>query len=198
MLRLRPFKACDAPDIVSWTEDETAFRLWSADRFPSYPITAEELNRHYEAMADSDSFYEFTAFDENGPVGHLIMRFTDAQKKTLRFGFVIVDRKKRGRGYGREMLALSIRYAFDILKADRITLGVFEQNEPAHRCYRAAGFTEVPGEVPVYYRIGLEAWRCLEMALEKTDWARRERRESDARDHTDGPADPPGNERRGL
>ena len=91
MLRLRPYKACDAQTIVSWIGDETMFRKWSADRFESYPITAEDLNRHYDRMADSDSFYEMTAFDETGVAGHLIMRFTDEKKTILRFGFVIVD-----------------------------------------------------------------------------------------------------------
>ena len=61
MLRLRPYKACDAKAIVSWIGDETMFRKWCADRFESWPITAEDLNRHYEALADSDSFYEMTA-----------------------------------------------------------------------------------------------------------------------------------------
>ena len=83
MLRLRPYKACDAQTIISWTGDEIAFRKWCADRFESYPITADDLNQHYDAMAYSDSFYEFTAFDETGVIGHLIMRFTDEEKKTF-------------------------------------------------------------------------------------------------------------------
>ncbi len=167
MLRLRPYKACDADAIVSWVGDERAFRQWSADRFEAYPITGADLNRHYGALAFSDSFYEFTAFDEAGPAGHLILRFTDEKKTILRFGFVIVDPEKRGRGYGREMLALAARYAFDILKADSITLGVFENNEPARRCYRAAGFREAPRQEPAYYAILGERWKCLEMQMDK-------------------------------
>lgn len=46
MLRLRPYKACDAKTIVSWIKDETAFRMWSADRFERYPMTQEDLNAH--------------------------------------------------------------------------------------------------------------------------------------------------------
>lgn len=167
MLRLRPYKACDAAAVVSWSGDEAAFRRWSADRFPAYPITAEDLNRHYDAMAESDSFYEFTAFDDSGPAGHLIMRFTDDGKTVLRFGFVIVDPRKRGRGYGREMLNLAVRYAFDFLKAEKITLGVFENNAPAYRCYRAAGFREAPSREESLYHIGNEDWKCIEMALTK-------------------------------
>ena len=169
MLRLRPYKACDAQTIVSWIGDETMFRKWSADRFESYPITAEDLNRHYDRMADSDSFYEMTAFDETGVAGHLIMRFTDEKKTILRFGFVIVDDGKRGYGYGREMLQLAIRYAFDILKADRITLGVFENNEPAYLCYRAVGFRDKDTGETEYYHFGNEAWKCLELEMDRPE-----------------------------
>ena len=167
MLRLRPYKACDAAAIVSWSEDEAAFRRWSADRFPAYPITAEDLNRHYDAMAESDSFFAFTAFDDSGPVGHLIMRFINDEKTALRFGFVIVDPRKRGQGYGREMLNLAVRYAFDCLKTEKITLGVFENNAPAYRCYRAAGFRETPCCEASRYHIGNEEWKCIEMEQTK-------------------------------
>ena len=167
MLRLRPYQSCDASAIVSWSGDEISFRKWSADRFPAYPITAEDLNRHYEAMADSDSFYEFTAFDETGIVGHLIMRFTDKEKHTLRFGFVIVDPNKRGKGYGRKMLSMAIQYAFEFLGPERITLGVFENNPAAHRCYLAAGFTETVETPPSFFHIGKDTWKCLEMELKK-------------------------------
>ena len=170
MLRLRPYKACDAETVVSWVGDEVSFRKWCADRFETYPVTAADLNRHYEALADSDSFYEFTAFDDTGVTGHMIMRFVDAGKTVLRFGFVIVDPRIRGKGYGKGMLQLAIRYAFEILKADRITLGVFENNEPAYRCYRAAGFREVPLSEPEVYHVLNEDWACRELELSRSQW----------------------------
>lgn len=165
-LRFRPFKDADADAVVSWIGDERAFRQWCADRYPAYPITAEDIRAHYRAFADN-AFYPMTAFDETGPVGHMILRFTDEQKSSLRFGFVIVDPKKRGRGYGRAMLALAERFAFDLLKADEITLGVFENNETAYRCYRAAGFEELPKDRENVYHILGEDWKCREMALRR-------------------------------
>lgn len=42
-LRLRPYKPCDAKEIVTWCKDEFAFRQWSADRWETYPLTAENL-----------------------------------------------------------------------------------------------------------------------------------------------------------
>ncbi len=165
MIRLRPYKACDAKEIVSWIGDEIAFRKWCADRYDSYPITADDMNSHYIDMAYTDSFYEMTAFDETGLIGHMIMRFTDERKSVLRFGFIIVDNKKRGMGYGKQMLETAVKYAFDILKAEKITLGVFENNEAAYRCYKSVGFCDVTTDEPEFYHIFNEKWKCLELEL---------------------------------
>lgn len=165
MLRLRQYKNCDAKNIVSWIKDEVEFRKWCADRYESYPITADDVNRHYAAYSNADNFYEMTAFDESGVVGHLIMRFVDEEKTILRFGFVIVDDAKRGMGYGKEMLSLALRYAFDILKATKVTLGVFENNEPAYHCYKAAGFKDVESAEAEYFHILGEDWKCRELEM---------------------------------
>lgn len=174
MLRLRPYKACDANTIVTWIRDEASFRKWCADRFPHYPMTADDMNAHYDDVAYSDDFYEWTAFDETGVVGHLITRFTDQDKKVLRFGFVIVDDTKRGQGYGKQMLQLALQYAFDILRVDKVTLGVFANNESAYRCYRAAGFdcgNQEEAEQAICENRGKDStekdawksWKCLEL-----------------------------------
>ncbi len=167
MLRLRPYKPCDAEAITSWIKDETTFYRWSAGKYEKYPVTAEDMNAFYDANAFSDSFFEMTAFDENGVAGHLIMRFPDENKKMVRFGFIIVDDGRRGKGYGRQMLQLAIKYAFEILMADRITLGVFEDNIPAYRCYQSVGFQET-GRIE-RYRIAGEEWKCKELELLRPD-----------------------------
>ena len=177
MLRLRPYKACDAETVVSWIGDERAFRKWCGDRFETYPITADDLNRHYDAMAYADHFYEMTAFDETGVVGHMILRFIDAQKTVLRFGFVIVDPRRRGTGCGSAMLRLAARYAFDILKADKVTLGVFENNPAAYRCYRAVGFRECAAQEREVFHVLNEDWGCLELEIPRSEWEKEKNNE---------------------
>lgn len=166
MLCLRPYKPCDAEKIVSWILDEHSFFQWSADRYGHYPIMAEDMNRYYAAEDGNPDFWEMTAFDESGAVGHLIMRFVDAERKTLRFGFIIVDASKRGKGYGKAMIQLAAKYAFEIAGAEKATLGVFENNPAAYHCYIAAGFREAPTTAE-YYRIGSEDWKCLELEWKK-------------------------------
>lgn len=168
-MQLRQYKPCDADSIVTWIKDEEALRKWSADRFGDFPITSEDINnQYYDNNGDQiayDNVYPMTAYDENGIVGHLILRYTDAEKKVIRFGFVIVDSSKRGKGYGRQMLTLAIKYAFDILGAEKITLGVFDNNKPAYCCYKAAGFTETGEEIMCEF-FG-EQWRQIEMEIKR-------------------------------
>lgn len=163
MLRLRPYKPCDAKKVVSWISDKKTFYRWSANRINKYPIDANDLNEHYKEQDDSDSFFVMTAYDETGAVGQMIMRFLDEEKKDLRFGFIIVDSSKRGKGYGKGMLLLAIEYAKSMLKVDRISIGVFEDNMPAYKCYKSLGFSEVGENSNEYYEINGENWKCIEL-----------------------------------
>ncbi|MDO5409452.1 MAG: GNAT family protein [Lachnospiraceae bacterium] len=167
MLSLRPYKRGDAKTIVSWITDEKSFYQWSAGRYPSYPITAEDMNTHYDQEDENPDFWQMTAFDEDGICGHLMMRFLSKDKKILRFGYIIVRSDLRGRGYGRRMLRLAASYAFDYLHVERITLGVFDNNPPAIRCYQTAGFKIAEGE-SVFIPLMGEQWLCHEMFLTKT------------------------------
>lgn len=170
-IKLRPYKPSDAEAIVSWIKDERALRKWSSDRYGAYPITAEDINYKYldcnGDCEEPDNFYPMTLVDEGGPVGHLILRYTDEAKSVIRFGFVIVDDSKRGRGYGKKMLQMAIRYAFDMLKAEKITLGVFENNPSAYFCYKAAGFREIPMEEELLFEILGEQWKCIELEVKR-------------------------------
>ncbi len=112
-----------------------------------------------------------TAFDDSGIVGHLIMRYTNGNKRELRLGFVIVDDEKRGHGYGKEMIKLALKYAFEIMNAEKVTIGAFENNLPAYHCYKAAGFLDVEMEEDIICELFGEKWKILEMELTKKDFA---------------------------
>ena len=168
-LRLRPYKPEDAKTITSWIHNETEQRKWSADRYKTYPVTPEDMNKKYFIencdCPSADDFFPMTAMVENEIVGHLILRYPSESRETLRFGFVIVDDKIRGEGYGKTMLQLAIQYAFDILKAKHISLGVFENNPEAYYCYKAVGFQE--NNETFYLDCMGEKWKCIEMEIRK-------------------------------
>ncbi len=98
MLRLRPYNRNDAGSIVSWIKSERLFRYWCADRFKSYPITADDLNAQYDALEASGDICHFTAYDESGIVGHINIRFPEPGNiYTVRFGYVIIDERTGAR-----------------------------------------------------------------------------------------------------
>ena len=160
MLRLRPYKREDAETIISWSKDERSFYKWSAGIMGKYPITQEEFRF-------VDSLMAFTAFDENGVIGFFTLRNPREQLNELRIGFVIVDPEQRGMGKGREMLNLALTYAFEVYGAQKVSLGVFENNESAYYCYKAAGFKDIILEVPETYEVLGEKWKCKEMFIER-------------------------------
>ena len=70
------------------------------------------------------------------------------------------------------MIRLALRYAFEILKVDRVTLGVFDNNLPAYRCYKSAGFRDSEKEGAECTLMG-ELWKIIELEMEREDYFRR-------------------------
>lgn len=158
MLRLRPYKESDARTILSWCKNEKDFYRWTAGILGEYPLTEEKFNGVTAVMA-------FTAFDDNDIVGFFTMRNPGESLDELRFGFVTVDIEKRGKGYGKEMLQVGLKYAKEIFGAKKVTLGVFENNEPAYYCYKAVGFLDVKLDEIEKYHVLDEEWNCLELEI---------------------------------
>lgn len=162
MLGLRPCKKEDAETVLSWSKDERAFYQWSAGVLGKYPVTQAEFGF-------MDSLMAFTAFDENGTAGFFTLRNPGEDPDELRMGFVVIDPGRRGHGTGKEMVRLGLRYAFDIYGAKKVSLGVFENNQPAYRCYKAAGFRDAVSDETKTYTIMGEEWKCREMIIERPD-----------------------------
>lgn len=161
MLRLRPYKSCDADIIASWITNEDIYLKWGGNLFGEYPLAGAIIDEVYTKKngncEEPDNFYPWVAVDdENRVVGSFIMRYLHKDPKVLRFGWVIVDNSIRGRGYGRQMLELGLKYAYEILGVSVINLGVFEGNEIAHRCYQSVGFAD--REV-----VEKQPWNLIEM-----------------------------------
>ncbi len=170
MIRLRQYKSCDAAKIAEWVKDKDAFLKWGGELFGAFPVSAETIDEKYRLKngdcKEPDNFYPWIAFDDNAVIGHFIMRYLNGDNKRLRFGWVVVDDSIRCKGYGTKMLRAGLKYAFEILGVDVVTLGVFENNELAHNCYKKAGFTDRE-------TVKKEPWDVIEMEIRKEDWNKR-------------------------
>ena len=159
-MQLRPFNPNDAETILSWCKDKYAFRLWSANRYKDFPAKPEEMIRQY----DEQNMHPLTAIVDDIIIGHILLRYPSEDKTVIRFGFVIVDDSKRGKGYGKQMLRFAIDYAQQELGAKCITLGVFCDNISAVECYKSVGFRIVGMDS---YVIDGDEWKGFEMEQNK-------------------------------
>ena len=157
-LRLRPYNTTDADIILHWNKKESEFYKWSAGVLGEFPISKEQFSFVTNLMA-------FTAIDNDEIVGFFTMRRPRESFEELRFGFVIIDPEKRGKGYGKEMLQLGLKYAKEILGAKKVSLGVFENNDSAYHCYKSVGFRDVILEKTETYIVLGEEWKCLELEI---------------------------------
>ena len=156
MIRIRPYKSADADVILSWCCDEKSFYQWSAGVLGDYPITQDDFGFVEKLMP-------FTAFDESGILGFFTFRKPNESCNELRFGFVIVDPERRGQKLGKAMLRLGLKFAFELYGADKVSLGVFENNLSAYYCYKAVGFEDAVLDSTEGYNIMGEEWKCREM-----------------------------------
>ena len=159
MIRLRPYDMNDAETVLSWCSDEVTFYKWSAGALGAYPITKKQFEFVNNLMA-------FVAVNDDELVGFFTMRRPTESFDLLRFGFIIVDPEKRGKKYGRSMLQLGIRYAKEIFGAKKLSVGVFENNEAAYRCYRSLGFHDSASGKAEKYTILGEEWKYLELEMD--------------------------------
>lgn len=132
-MKLRKYKEEDAKYILSWINNEREFRMWSADRYDKYPITENDINTNYKECSRLEKFLPMTLLDDNNNIiGHLILRNPRGDISIIRLGFIIVDARIRGKGYGKLLMQTAIEYAKNKLNAKEINLGVFTNNTNAY------------------------------------------------------------------
>ena len=162
-LTLRPYQPSDATVITSWLKNEYLMRQWCADRYEHYPVTPEDMNAYHVKYIDGQHSRALTMTDGDDIVGYITLRTPADNPAEQRLGFVIVDDSKRGRGLGKALVSMAVKYAYEKLGATKVSLGVFENNPSAIRCYEATGFHRVSKPEAESYQCLGETWNCIEM-----------------------------------
>ena len=166
-LTLRPYQPSDAAVITSWLKSEYFMRQWCADRYERYPVTPEDMKTYHERNIDGQHSRALTMTDGDEIVGYITLRTQADNPTEQRLVFVIVDDSKRGRGLGKALVSMAVKYAFETLGATKVLLGVFENNPSAIHCYETAGFHRVSLPKTESYECLGETWNCIEMEQHK-------------------------------
>lgn len=98
-----------------------------------------DFNRHKEVMENNDELH-ISIFSKTNDllIGHIILAGIESTNDSIEFRRIVVSNK--GKGYGKESLKLIKKYCFEILKAHRIWLDVYDDNLRAIGLYKSQGF----------------------------------------------------------
>lgn len=165
-MRIRPYiEEKDFEYLAKWIDDEKIHALWCANLMP-YPVTKENLHSFLEknAMEWTDSAY--VATEDNGKVMGFFCYSVNVDDNSGFLKLIVVDREKRGAGYGKKMLQLALKYAFEITGVESVRINVFDENAAAKHCYEKIGFVEESISKDIFpYKD--ETWSRCHMIIKK-------------------------------
>ncbi len=157
------------PDLIArWSHDSQFWRLAHTDW--AFPMLARDVKRELEDRPlDRVGFAIRTLADDRliGLIGLYVISWVNREAF---MGIQIGERDYWGKGYGTDALRVLLRYAFDELNLDRISLSVLEGNERAMRSYEKCGFRYEGRERKVWAYDG-RRWDEVYMGLLREEWA---------------------------
>ena len=166
-MRLRPvISSCDFSAIQGWITDERSHALWCANLL-HYPLEQKDFEGVLAGIGARFGDCPFVATADDGELVGFFSYSLNLAANEGKLKFVVVNPALRGKGYGKEMLRLAVKYAFGITGARAVLLNVVPENVRAKRCYESVGFREKE-TVPAAFCFQDEHWARCTMVLENT------------------------------
>ncbi len=124
--------------------NEVELELLSSGEAPM-PMEYERLVAMFEAhLARPRSEISWFGIEVQGGkfIGQCLLHNFDYAARTCELGVTIGDRDHLGRGYGRDVVQLLVKYAFRLRNMQKVWLTTNGSNERAQKAFAAAGFVE--------------------------------------------------------
>lgn len=131
--------------VRAWVNDPEVNRYMLAGHIPVTP--SQEL-AFFDAVEVSESSYVFEVHvgGDMRLIGIVGIEAVDLRHRRGEIGVMIGERSEQGRGYGRDAIATTLRFAFETLGLHRVSIRAREDNARALGLYRSMGFVEVGRE----------------------------------------------------
>ena len=140
LVRLAALTKNDMPHVARFQRDARTWRLM--DTRPAAPDAVEKHEAWLEESSKSHNEFRFSIrlLDSDEFLGIAELDGVDWPHGDCGLGIGLMDPESWGKGYGRDAVALLLRFAFAELNLHRVTLTVFEYNERAIALYEKMGF----------------------------------------------------------
>jgi len=143
LVALRPVRREELPTLYAWRQDLDLL-AWT-DTEPWVPLSYEEWSRRRDEQTSATvalfGVQEGVAQDGR-LVGTCELWGIDEYNRNAHIGIKLGAESDRGKGFGRDALAVLVRYAFRYRGLHRLQLETFAHNTAMRHCAEHVGFTE--------------------------------------------------------
>jgi len=171
MIRLEYFDKNDFKQLIDWVSSEELMVNWSGNLF-RFPLSENSLDWYIEDtnVLPASEAYNYKAIDDDGTiVGHISLGAISEKNKAARISRVFVAQEHQGKGICYQMAKQLLKIGFEELKLHRISLGVYDTNAAAIKCYEKAGL-KIEG---IHRDVLLHKdvyWTIIEMSILEDEW----------------------------
>lgn len=132
-------------------DDCKYFDMWERKEYIKEFFTIEDT-RNYEEIVEEFFQYEqdsskiqLTIVLKDGmkPIGRIYISRLDEKLQSLDITRIYIGEEDFiGKGFGKEAMKLALKYVFEDLNMERVTLDTFDGNEKASKLYKSLGFID--------------------------------------------------------
>lgn len=169
-IRLRGVEREDIPLFVEWLNDPEVIE----GLISFQPLSFEDEKRWFEALADRPAVERPLAIEiQEGEtwriIGNCSYHNLSQINRSAELGIFIGDKSKWSSGYGTETIQLLLKYGFESLNLNRISLVVYDDNPRAIRVYEKAGFIHEGRLRKARYKHGQYSDELI-MSILRSEW----------------------------
>lgn len=136
-IRLRALEHDDLPHFVRWINDPETRRFMVL----RYPLSMTEEEKWWQGFLQRENDHIFAIEAEDGTyIGNVGLHDIEPENRRAELGIIIGDKAHWGQGYGTDAVSALLRWAFEYLNLNHISLRVYDYNERAIGCYQKCGF----------------------------------------------------------
>ncbi|WP_257675951.1 GNAT family N-acetyltransferase [Clostridium felsineum] len=146
IIKLKLLEKQDLQKIIDWNVDKSADDLmqWAGPKF-NYPLILKQLENYFlsEVLIEKVFVYKILLASTDEMIGTIEIREIDETNKIGKIcRFLIGEKNNRGNHIGTAALNEILKIGFKDMNFKKITLGVFDFNYSAIRCYEKVGFVK--------------------------------------------------------
>lgn len=169
-VRLRPVEPDDWSAFYAWDEDDESSRMVDRIPLPRSRAAARHWAEREATERSSGDAFRWVIVDSDGAfVGSINTHSCDPRVGSFAYGLGVLP-QWQGRGYAAEAIRLVLRYYFVELGYQKVTVHVYEYNQPSQSLHQRLGFVQ-EGRLRRMVYADQRHWDTLVFGLTREEFA---------------------------